>query len=162
MIGAVRLSMLPSVWSAESKVPFPQTNWPEDNEAVRLRINIIISALALAAIAWAVRFAVAQERRRSPRRLQGMYQELNKKFFESALPTARFEWADLTGADAMGQTFHRNDGFVVLIDRRSNFWWDDELQDTVEHETCHIATWGAIEDAHGPEFQACMARIKGR
>ena len=42
----------------------------------------------------------------------------------------------------MGQTFQENDRdrFVVQVDRRSNFWDDDELQDTIEHEACHIAT----------------------
>lgn len=92
-----------------------------------------------------------------------MYQELNKQFFENALPTPRFEWADLTNADAMGQTFQENDdSFVIQVDRNAHFsfWIDDELRDTVAHETCHVATWGAKEDAHGPEFQACMARVK--
>jgi predicted SprT family Zn-dependent metalloprotease len=130
---------------------------------VRLRINIVISTLALITIIWGVRFIVAQERRRTPQYLQGIFQELNKQFFENALPAARFEWADLTGADAMGQTFQESDdSFVIQVDRNSNFWDEDDLRDTVEHETCHVATWGTEQDAHGPIFQACMARIKAR
>jgi predicted SprT family Zn-dependent metalloprotease len=125
------------------------------------RINILISALALAVIIWSVCFAVTQEHRRTPDFLQQKYQELNRTFFENSLPTARLEWADLTDADAAGQTFlESDDSFVIQVDRRSDFWDDDDLQDTVKHETCHIATWGAEEEEHGPIFQRCMARIK--
>ena len=132
-------------------------------QGVRSRNNIAVSILALMAIVWGVRFAVAQERRRTPQYLQGLYQELNEKFFENKLPTARFEWADLTHADAMGLTFQESDdSFVIQVDRKTNFsfWMDDELRDTVEHEACHIATWGAEENEHGPTFRACMDRIK--
>ena len=130
---------------------------------MRLRINIIISVLALAAIVWGVRFAIAQEHRRTPQYLQAMYQELNEKVFENTLPTARLEWGDLT--DAMGQTSQEgDDSFVIRVDRETNFslWVDDELRDTVEHEACHIATWGAEQDDHGPRWQACMSRIKAQ
>jgi predicted SprT family Zn-dependent metalloprotease len=128
---------------------------------VRLRANIVVSILALMTIVWGVRFALAQEHRRTPQYLQGMYQELNKQFFENALPTARVEWADLTDADAMGQTFQESDdSFVIQVDRNSYFFWDGDLQDTLEHETCHIATWNKEQEAHGAIFQACMARIK--
>ena len=130
---------------------------------MRLRINLLISALALSAIIGGVWFAVVQERRRTPQYLEAMYQELNEKFFENTLPAARFEWADLTDKNALGLTFQESDeSFVIRVDRATNFslWLDSELRDTVEHETCHIATWGAEEDAHGPEFQACMARIR--
>lgn len=130
---------------------------------MRLRINSLISVLALATIVWSVRFAVAQEHRRTPQYLQAMYQQLNEKVFENALPTARLEWGDLT--DAMGQTSQEgDDSFVIQVDRESNFsfWVDDELRDTVEHETCHVATWSAEEDAHGPSWQACMTRIHAK
>lgn len=127
---------------------------------MRLRVNVFISALALFAIIWGVHFAAAQEQRRTPEFLQQKYQKLNRTFFENSLPTARLEWADLTDADAVGQTFLENDdSFVIQVDRRSDFWDDDDLQDTVKHETCHIATWGKELEAHGPRWQACMARI---
>lgn len=131
---------------------------------MRLPINIAASILSLTTIVWGVRFAILQEHRRTPQYLQGIYQELNRQFFEGALPTARVEWADLTNAEAVGLTFQENegDGFVVQVDRRFNFWDDDELQDTVEHETCHIATWGTETDAHGPKWQECMARIHAK
>ena len=128
---------------------------------MRLRINISVSILALMAIVWSVRFAVAQESRRTPQYLEAMYQKLNKQFFQDTLPAVRLEWADLS--DAMGKTSQEgDDSFLIRVDRRSNFWDDDELIDTVEHETCHVATWGAEQDAHGPRWQACMARIRAR
>ena len=129
---------------------------------MRLRFNVAISILALMMIVWSVRFAIVQERRRTPQYLQSMYQELNTTFFEGALPTARVEWTDLV--DAMGRTFQEDDsdGFVVQVDRRSNFWDDDELFDTVAHEACHVSTWGAETDAHGPKWQECMAHIHAK
>ena len=130
---------------------------------MRLRINVVISTLALIATIWGVRFIVVQEHRRTPQYLQGMYQELNEHVFENRLPIARFEWADLTDKDAMGLTFQESDdSFVIQVDRNTNFsfWIDDELRDTVEHEACHIVTWEKEQDAHGPIFQACMDRVK--
>lgn len=130
-----------------------------------MRLRIIISVLALAAIVWGVRFAIAQEHRRTPQYLQAMYQELNEKVFENTLPPTRFEWTDLSSEDAMGQTFQEtDDSFVILVDRKTNFGFfgDDELRDTVEHEACHIATWGAEQDDHGARWQACMARIHAK
>ena len=127
---------------------------------MRLRINIAVSLVALTTIVWCVRFAVTQEHRRTPEFLQSKYQELNRTFFENSLPTARVEWADLTDADAMGRTIRESDDmFVILVDRNSNFD-DEDLDDTVRHETCHIATWWKEQDMHGPVFQACMAHIK--
>ena len=81
--------------------------------------------------------------------------------FSRSLPAAWIEWADLN-ADEMGRTFRDSDDdmFVILVDRKTNFWDDDDLRDTVEHETCHIATWEKDQDAHGPTWRACMARIK--
>lgn len=128
---------------------------------MQLRINIAVSALALITIVWTVRFAIVQKHRRSPQYLQDLYGKLNEQFFEGALPTTRVEWSDLTDAQAVGQTFQENDGdnFVVQVDRRSNFWDDDELRDTLEHEACHVATWGTETDAHGPRWQECMSHI---
>jgi hypothetical protein len=127
---------------------------------VRLRINIAISVLALMMIGWGIRFAVAQERKRAPEFLQYKYRELNRTLFQNSLPLAIVEWADLSDADNMGQTMQQSDGtFLIQVDRTSNIR-DEELEDTIEHETCHVATWGQEEDPHGPAFQACMAGIK--
>jgi predicted SprT family Zn-dependent metalloprotease len=127
---------------------------------VRLRINIIISVLALMTIGWGIRFAVAQERKRVPEFLQYKYRELNRTLFQNSLPPAIVEWADLSDADNMGQTMQQSDGtFLIQVDRTTNTR-DEDLEDTMEHETCHVATWGQEEDPHGLLFQDCMAGIK--
>jgi predicted SprT family Zn-dependent metalloprotease len=127
---------------------------------VRLRINIAISVLALMMIGWGIRFAVAQERKRAPEFLQYKYRELNRTLFQNSLPPAIVEWADLSDADNMGQTMQQSDGtFLIQVDRTSNIR-DEDLEDTMEHETCHVATWGQEEDPHGRLFQDCMAGIK--
>jgi predicted SprT family Zn-dependent metalloprotease len=127
---------------------------------VRLRINIIISVLALMTIGWGIRFAVAQERKRVPEFLQYKYRELNRTLFQNSLPPAIVEWADLSDADNMGQTMQQSDGtFLIQVDRTTNIR-DEDLEDTMEHETCHVATWGQEEDPHGLLFQDCMAGIK--
>lgn len=128
---------------------------------MRLRINIILSTLALLTIVGGVR-AVAEGHRRTPAFLQRKYQELNRKFFDNSLPPVRIEWADLTEYNRLGETYRENDGtFVVLVDKRTNFR-DEDLQDTVFHEMCHVATWRKQDDPHGSAFRGCMAGIKGK
>jgi predicted SprT family Zn-dependent metalloprotease len=127
---------------------------------VRLRINIAVSVLSLLTIVWGIRFAVAQERKRAPEFLQNQYRELNRRLFQNSLPRATVEWADLTDADNMGQTSQQGDGtFLIEVDRKTNLR-EEDLEDTMEHETCHVATWGQEEDPHGQKFQDCMAGIK--
>jgi len=127
---------------------------------VRLRLNVAVSLVAISAIAWGFHFAFAQERRRTHQYLQEMCQELNKQFFQNTLPNTWIEWADLD-ADA-GRTIWDGDDdtFIIQVDRRANFWSEDELRDSVQHEVCHVATWKKDQDAHGPSWVACMSRIQ--
>src|SRR6266513_103838 len=53
----------------------------------------------------------------------------------------------------------RIDSFVILIDKATNSD-DDELLETVKHETCHVATRGQEGDPNGAEFQNCMTILK--
>lgn len=121
---------------------------------MRLRI---ISALALLAIIVGVSYTATTEYRQSSAFLQHKYRGLNREFFENGLPAAQIEWADLSheGHDGdMGQTYRDGKGlFEILVDRRTNAA-DQDLEDTIEHETCHIVTWGAEQDAHGPVWRA--------
>ena len=127
---------------------------------MRLRIIVAISLVSLIAICWGVRFAIAQERRRTPDFLRTKYQELNRTFFDNQLPPVQIDWADLTEENRVGKTYLREDNtFVILVDRDTNAR-DAELEDTVEHETCHVVTWRQEEDPHGRRFQACMSHIK--
>jgi len=88
---------------------------------------------------------------------------LTERFSRTVCRRLELNGADLTDADAMGamgRTIRESDDmFVILVDRNTNFA-DDDLDDAVRHETCHIATWWKEQDMHGPVFQACMARIK--
>lgn len=126
---------------------------------MQLRINIAISILALMTIWWAVRFAVAQERRRDPGYLPGAYQLLNDRFIEGSLPPVQIEWSDLTHDDFRGETYLSDDGFVILVDKNMNLF-NGELEDTIQHETCHVATWEQEPNPHGAQFKACMDRVK--
>ncbi len=122
--------------------------------SLRLHINIAISVLALLAIVCGVR-TVGEEHRRTPEFLQSRYQELNRKFFDNSLPLVRIEWADLTPPPPPppGGTYRESDGkFVVLVDWRTNLR-DEDLQDTVSHEMCHVATWRKEDDPHGSAFR---------
>jgi len=124
-----------------------------------LRIYIVISALVLFTIVCAVS-TVGEENRRTPQFLKSKYREINRKFFDNSLPPVRIEWADLTEYKYLGETYRENNGrFVVLVDRRTNLR-DEDLQDTVFHEMCHVATWRHEDDPHGSSFRACMSAIK--
>jgi hypothetical protein len=124
------------------------------------RTNLTISIFSLVIILFGVRFAVAQEARRRPDYLQGIYRKLNLQFFRGELPKAQIEWDDLSDEEYMGLTYQRtDDSFVILIDRETNSG-DDELLDTVKHETCHVATHGQEDNSHGPLFQRCMTALK--
>jgi predicted SprT family Zn-dependent metalloprotease len=128
---------------------------------MRLRIYIAISAVAMLTVVGGVR-AVAEEHRQTTRFLKSKYRKLNREFFENSLPPARIEWANLTEYNYLGETYREDNGtFVVLIDRRTNLR-DEDLQDTVFHEMCHIATWRHEDDPHGYAFRACMSGIKGK
>ena len=120
-----------------------------------------MAILVLVTIVWGIRFSVAaQERRRAPEFLQYKYQQLNRTFFANSLPAATVQWAGLSDADNHGQTIRKDaQSFVVLVDRNSNLR-DEDLQNTIEHQTCHIATWAQDEDPHGLPFQDCMAALK--
>ena len=132
-----------------------------NNTSTRVRTNIVISTLALLRIVGGLP-AVAEEHGRTPEFLQSKYQELDRKFFDTSLPPVRIEWADLTKYNYLGETYRENDGtFVVLVDRKTNFR-DEDLQDTMFHEMCHVATWRQEDDPHGSAFRACMAGIKGK
>ena len=128
---------------------------------MRLHTNIAISTLALLAVVGGVR-AVAGEHRRTSEFLQTRYQEFNRRFFDNGLPPVRIEWAELTEYNRLGETYRENDGtFVMLVDRKTNTR-DEDLQDTVFHEMCHVATWRRQFDPHGSVFRACMDGIKGK
>jgi len=125
---------------------------------MRLKIQIFVSVLCLVIIGEGGRFAVAQERRRTDAYLQGMFERLNAERFGGELHATELHWADLP-SDRVGQTSAFSDGtFLIKIDRDYHFLDDAELQDTITHESCHVATWEVDSNPHGPAFQACMRK----
>jgi hypothetical protein len=132
-----------------------------DKKSKWLRIYIAGSAVLLFTIVGVVS-AVGEENRRTPQFLKSKYRELNRKFFDNRLPPVRIEWADLTEYKYLGETYREDSGkFVVLVDRRTNLR-DEDLEDTVFHEMCHVATWRHEDDPHGVSFRACMSATKGK
>lgn len=125
------------------------------------RTNFIICALALLVILSSAR-VTAEERRGTPEFLKRKYQELNRRFFSNSLPPVRIKWADLTEYKRLGETYRENDGtFVLLVDKKTNLR-DEDLQDTVFHEMCHVANWRKEDNPHGPAFRACMDGVRGK
>ena len=130
-----------------------------------MRWRIIVSLVSLAVIFFSVRYAIAQERLRSPKYLHDLYQKTNQEFFDGQLPEVVLEVRDLSKQNAEGLTYYKErDGVVIGLVIALYPYWNtskDEAVDTMRHEACHVATWDAGEaDAHGPLFQECMKRFK--
>jgi hypothetical protein len=97
----------------------------------------------------------------SNKQLQSWYDGLNEEYFMNRLPRASVTWGDLTALNDMGATMHPEDGFVIIIDRKTNPT-TKTAEATVAHELCHVATWGVEFDAHGPKFQSCMVNLANK
>ena len=97
----------------------------------------------------------------SNKQLQSWYDGLNEEYFMSRLPRASVTWGDLTALNDMGATMHPEDGFVIIIDRKTNPT-TKTAEATVAHETCHVSTWDLEFDAHGPKFQSCMVNLANK
>ena len=124
---------------------------------MKLRINIFVSLLAIAALVWEVRTVEALEDRWHDAYLQRQFENLNQKFFNGELPPTTVVWADI---NYFGLTTpYDNGSFVIEVDRRRNFLHTDELSDTIRHKLCHVATDQEEEGLHGPAWSACMRRI---
>jgi len=51
------------------------------------------------------------------------------------------------------------DTFIVVLDPAWNTS-EDEARRTMQHESCHVATWGKEPDPRGLLFQECMKVFK--
>jgi hypothetical protein len=52
-----------------------------------------------------------------------------------------------------------NGTIKILLDPAENLT-ESDVRETIEHESCHVATGGPSETQHGPAFAECMARFK--
>jgi hypothetical protein len=130
-----------------------------------MRWRILVSLLSLAVIFFGVRYAVTRERIRSPQHLHAMYEKTNKDYFDGQLPDVNLKSGNLSDENAMGITStewdieKEQERFYIVIDPHWNTS-DDEALSVMQHESCHVATWGEAPDPHGPLFQECMKRFK--
>jgi hypothetical protein len=97
----------------------------------------------------------------SNKQLQAWFDGLNEEYFMSRLPRAAVTWGDLTILKDMGVTMHPEGNFIIIIDRDTNRT-KSTTEETISHETCHVATWDLEMDAHGPKFQACMVNLANK
>jgi hypothetical protein len=125
-----------------------------------MRVRMLAPLVPLAVICFGVRYAVGRERLRSPDHLHSLYQETNRTFFDGKLPDVVLKVEDLSDKNAEGVTYKETeDTFVIVLDPNWNTS-EDEAQDTMRHESCHVATWEEEPDVHGPRFQQCMKRFE--
>ena len=106
-----------------------------------------------------IRTALADESFKRPEALQQIYAEVNRESFGGTLPDVRLDWAVLKSPEASGETLFDGKGFVILLDPAVNSTREEALI-TLKHEACHLAVWGKDADPHGPNFQACKARLQ--
>jgi SprT-like family len=125
-----------------------------------MRVRILVSLLSLAVICFGVRYAVGRERLRSPAHLHALYQETNAAFFDGKLPDVLLKVEDLSDANAEGETYKETEDLFAIVLAPAWNTSEDEARRTMQHESCHVATWGEEPDVHGPRFQGCMKRFE--
>ena len=93
--------------------------------------------------------------------LHRVYEQINLESFDGALPDVSVVWGDLTGD--YGLTLFYPDSSVKIVIDRQSVTSEDQLNETLSHESCHVLTRYLVkqtgQDVHGPAFQACMQRF---
>jgi predicted SprT family Zn-dependent metalloprotease len=116
------------------------------------RIELFISAIALAVIVGGARYAVGREQLRRTD-LQAVYHQINRDSFDGALPAVSVEWRDL-GSNEYGET-----DYTSVSINRETVTTSKQLRETMQHEMCHIRGGSDEKDIHGQAFQTCMQRF---
>jgi hypothetical protein len=128
---------------------------------VRRLIHIAVSLICLGIVFGGVTYARGREPLRQIN-LHRVYEEINRESFNRELPDVSVVWGDLTGDYGL-TIFYPDNSVKIVIDRQS-VTSVHQLRETLSHESCHVLTRYLVEqtgqDAHGPAFQACMARFK--
>jgi hypothetical protein len=114
---------------------------------------ILLAAVIVSGLA----FAFDRERLRNPAHLAAIYADENRQRFNGRLPAAQIRVANLSEDNAAGMTAYDGKSFTIFFDSKSN-QTEIAVRETLQHEMCHIATWQAEPDSHGPLFQNCLAR----
>jgi SprT-like family len=127
---------------------------------VRRLIQIAVSLICLGIIFGGMTYARGREllRQTDPYRV---YKQINRESFDGELPDVPVMWGDLIGD--YGVTLFYPDGSVKIVIDRKSVTSEDQLRETLSHESCHVLTRYQVEqtgqDAHGAAFQACMLRF---
>jgi SprT-like family protein len=94
--------------------------------------------------------------------LHAVYQQVNRDSFGSNLPDVSVKWAELP--DDYGVAVFYPDGTVEIEIDRESVTSEEQLLETMRHESCHVMTHAVVEetrqDWHGDAFQTCMLRFK--
>jgi predicted SprT family Zn-dependent metalloprotease len=128
---------------------------------VRRLFQIAVSLIWLGIIFGGVAHAGGREILRKTD-LHRIYEQINLESFGGALPDVSVVWGDITGD--YGLTLFYPDSSVKIVIDRQSVTSEDQLKETLSHESCHVLTRYLVkqtgQDAHGPAFQACMQRFK--
>ena len=119
-----------------------------------------LQAVCLALLLAGAKYAVGRERLRHAD-LHEKYQEINREYFSGQLQDVYVHWDHLE--NAIGRTYTHQDGSVRIALDLGSISSEEDVQETLRHETCHVKTYRAVEaaaqDVHGQLFEACMARF---
>lgn len=122
----------------------------------RFTAQVVCLALLLAG----AKYAVGRERLRHAD-LHEEYRQINRQYFSGQLQDVFVHWGHLE--NAIGRTYTYPDGSVRIALDPGSIATEDEIQETLRHESCHVKTYREVEssaqEAHGPLFEACMLRF---
>ena len=94
--------------------------------------------------------------------LHAVYQQVNRDSFGSNLPDVSVNWAELP--DDYGVAIFYPDGTMEIEIDRASVTSEEQLLETIRHESCHVMTHVVVEetrqDWHGEAFQGCMKRFE--
>ena len=128
---------------------------------MRQRLQISVSLACLAVIFWGAGSARGWERLRQID-LHAVYQQVNRDSFGSNLPDGSVKWSDLP--DDYGVAIFYPDGTAEIEIDRASVTSEEQLLETMKHESCHVFTHKVVEetrqDWHGEAFQGCMKRFE--
>ncbi len=125
------------------------------------RLDITVGLLSVATVFYGTGYALGQERLRQTD-LLAVYQQVNRDSFGSNLPDVSVKWSDLP--NDYGVAIFYPDGTTEIEIDRGSVTSEEQLLETMRHESCHVMTHAVVEetrqDWHGEAFQGCMKRFK--
>ena len=128
---------------------------------MRQKFQISVSLACLAIICYGTGYATGRERLLQTD-LHAVYQQVNRDSFGANLPDVSVKWSDLP--DDYGVTIFYRDGTAEIEIDRASVTSEEQLLETMRHESCHVMTHTVVEetrqDWHGEKWQACMERFK--